>query len=89
MTDLNNFRYQHLVAVSGNAGVTVPVLDEVLSSHKLEDYPTTSPNSNSIELEFQTDRNVYGALRQTYLALKIELLKGRGLDAYKTTKKKK
>ena len=28
-------------------------------------------------------------LRQTYLALKIKLIKGRGFDNYKTTKKKK
>ena len=28
-------------------------------------------------------------LRQTYLALKIKLVKGRGFDSYKTTEKKK
>ena len=28
-------------------------------------------------------------LRQTYLALKIKLVKGRGFDTYKTTEKKK
>ena len=89
MTDLNKFRYQSFAAVSGNPGVKVPVVDDVMSSHDQEIYPTTSLDENSIEFEFQTDRNVYVDLRQTYLALKIKLVKGRGFDTYKTTKKKK
>ena len=89
MTDLNNFRYQPFVAVSGNTGVKVPVVDNVLSSHEQEIYPTTSRDENSNEFDFQTDRNVYVDLRQTYLALKIKLVKGRGFDSYKTTEKKK
>ena len=89
MTDLNNFRCQPFVAISGNLGVKVPVVDDVLSSHEQEIYPTTSLDENSIEFEFQTDRNVYVDLRQTYLALKIKLVKGRGFDSYKTTGKKK
>ena len=88
MTDLNNFRYQHFGAVSGNLGVKVPILDNVLSSHKQDFYPTTSLDENSIEFEFQTDPNVYVDLRQTYLALKIKLFKRRGFDIYKTTEKK-
>ena len=52
MTDLNNFRYQPFVAVSGNPGVIVPVVDDVLSSHEQEVYPTTSFDENSIEFEF-------------------------------------
>ena len=67
----------------------VPIVDNVLSSHEQEIYPTTSLDENSIEFEFQTDRNVYVALRQTYLALKIKLVKGRGFDSYKTTEMKK
>ena len=89
MTDLNNFRYQTFVEVSGNPGVKDPVVDDVLSSHKQEIYPTTSLDENSIEFIFQTDRNVYVDLRQTYLALKIKLVEGRGFDTYKTTEKKK
>ena len=89
MTDLNNFRYQCFVAVSGNPGVKVPVVDNVLSSHEQEIYPITSLYENSIDFEFQTDRNLYVDLRQTYLALKIKLDKGRGFDTYKTTEKKK
>ena len=65
MTDLNNFRYQPFVAVSGNPGVKVPVVDEVLSSHKQEVFPTMALDENSLEFEFQTDRNVYVDLRQT------------------------
>ena len=89
MTDLNNCRYQPFVTVSGNPGVKVPVVYDVLSSHEHEICPTTSLDENSIEFEFQTDRNVYVDLRQTYLALEIKLVRGRGFDFYKTTKKKK
>ena len=89
MTDLKNFRYQTFVAVFGNPGVKVPIVDEVLPYDEQEIYPTTSLDENSIEFEFQTDRNDYVDLRQTYLALKIKLTKGRGFDTYKTTKKKK
>ena len=89
MTDQNNFRYQPFVAVSGNPGVKVPVVDDVLSSHEIENYPTTCLDENSIEFEFQTDRNVYVDLRQTYLALKIQIVKGRAFDTYKTIEKKK
>ena len=66
----------------------VPVVDNVLSSHEQEICPTISLDENSIEFEIQTDRNVYVDLRQTYLALKIKLVQGRGSDTYKTTEKK-
>ena len=89
MTDPNNFRYQHFVAVSGNLGVKVPVVDDVLYSHEQELYLTTSLDENSIQFEFETDRNVYVDLRQVYLALKIKLVRGHGFDTYKTTEKKK
>ena len=88
MTDLKNFRYQTFVAVSGNPGVKVPVVDDVLSSHEQETYPTTSLDEKNNEFEIQTDRNVYVDLRQTYLALKIKLVKGRCFDSYKTREKK-
>ena len=67
----------------------VPFVHDVLSSHEHEIYPTTSLDENSIELEFQTDRNAFVDLRQTYLALKIKLVKRRGFDTYETTGKKK
>ena len=80
----SNFRYQPFVAVSGNLGGNVPVVDDVLSSHEQEIYPTTSLDENCIEFDFQTDRNYYVDLRQTYLALKLKLFKGRGYETYDT-----
>ena len=67
----SNFRYQPFAAVSGNLGGKVPALDDVLSSHEQEIYPTTSLDRNCKEFEFQTDRNFYVDFRQTYLALKL------------------
>ena len=89
MTDLNVFRYQTFVAVSGNLGVKVPVVDDVLPSHEQETYPTTSLDENSIEFDVQTNLYVYVDLRQTYLPLKVKLVKGRGFDTNKTLEKKK
>ena len=70
------------MAVSGNLGGKVPVVDNVLSSHEQEIYPTTSLDENCIEFEFQTDRNYYVDLRQTYLALKLKHVRGRGYETY-------
>ena len=85
----SNFRYQAFVAVSGNLGGKVPVVDDVLSSHEQEIYPTTSLDENCIEFKFQTDRNYYVDLRQTYLALKLKLVRGRGYETYNTKEVKK
>ena len=74
----SNFRYQPFVAVSGNLGRKVPVVDDILSSHEQEIYPTTSLDENCIEFDFQTNRNYYVDLRQTYFALKLKLVNGRG-----------
>ena len=74
----SNFRYQPFVSVSGNLGGKVPVVDDVLSSHEQEIYPTTSLDENCMEFELQTDRNSFVYLRQTYLALKLKLVRGRG-----------
>ena len=85
----SNFRYQPFVAVFGNLGGNVPVVDEVLSFHEQEIYPTTSLDENCIEFEFQSDRNYYVDLRQTYLALKLKLVRGRGYENYNTKEVKK
>ena len=85
----SNFRYQPFVAVSGNLGGKVPVVDDVLSSHEQKIYPTTSLDENCTEFEFQTDRNYYVDLRQTYLALKLKLVNGRGYETYNTKEVKK
>ena len=85
----SNFRYQTLVAVSGNLGGKVPVVDDVLFSPKQEIYPITSLDENCIEFEFQTDRNYYVDLRQGYLAWKLKLLKCRRYETYKSKEVKK
>ena len=85
----SNFRYQPFVAVSGNLEGKVPVVDDVLSSHEQEIYPTTSLDENCIEFEFQTDRNYYVDVKQTYLALKLKLVRGRGYETYNTKEVKK
>ena len=85
----NNFRYQPFVAVSGSLGGKLPIVDDVLSSHEQEIYPTTSFDENCIEFEFQTDRNYYVDLRQSFLALKLKFVKGRGYDTYESKEQKK
>ena len=78
----SNFRYQPFVAVSGNLGRKVPVVDDVFSSHEQEIYLTTSLDENCIEFEFETDPTYYVDLRQAYLALKLKLVRGRGYETY-------
>ena len=85
----NIFRYQPFVAVSGNLGGKVPIVDDVLSSHEKEIYSTTSLDENCIEFEFQTDRSYYVDLRQSFLALKLKFVKRRGYDTYESKEKKK
>ena len=85
----NNFLYQPFVAVSGNLGGKVSIVDDVLSSQEQEIYPTTSLDENCMEFEFQTDRNYYVDLRQSFLALKLKFVKGRGYDTYESKEKKK
>ena len=85
----NNFRYQPFVAVSGNLGGKVPNVDDVLSSHEQKIYPTTSLDENCMEFEYQTDRNYYVDLRQSFLALELKFVKGRGYDTYESKEKKK
>ena len=88
MMSNNNFRYQPFVAVSGNLWGKVPIVDDVLFSHEQENYPTTSVDENCIEFEFQTDRDYYVDLRQSFLALKLKFVKGRGYDTYGSEEKK-
>ena len=56
----------NFVAVSGNLGGKLPIVDDVLSTHEQEFYPTTSLDENGIEFEFQTDCNYYVDLRQFF-----------------------
>ena len=85
----SNFRYQLFVTVSGNLGGKVPVVDDVLLSHEQETYPTTSLDENCKEFEFQTDRNLYVDLRQTYFLVKLKLVRGRGYETYNSKEVKK
>ena len=85
----NTFRYQPFVVLSGNLGAKVPIVDDFPSSHEQENYPTTSLDENCIEFDFQTDRNYYVDLRQSFSALKLKFVKGRGYDTYESKKKKK
>ena len=80
----NIFRYQPFVAVSVNLAGKVPIVDDVLSSHEQEIYPTTSLDENCIEFKFQTNRNFYVDLRPAFLALKLKFVKGRGYDTYES-----
>ena len=85
----NNFRYQPFAAVSGNLEDKVRIVDDVQSSHERETYPTTSLNENCIEFEFQTGRNYYIDLRQSFLALKHKFVNGRGYVTYESKEKKR
>ena len=64
----------------------VPVLETIMSSYTQEVFPSTSLNESSFEFEFETDRNLYLDMRDTYLSLKLQLFKGRLFDAFKKEK---
>ena len=81
-------RYQFFVAVSGDLGGKVAIVDDALSSHEQEVYPTTSLDENYIAFEFQTDRNYYVDLRQSLLALKLKFFKGCCYDTWESKEKK-
>ena len=83
------FRYQPSVAVSGSVGGKVLVVDDVLSSHEQQIYPTTSLDEKGIEVEFQFDRNNCTDWRQTYLSLVLELVKHRGVKKVESKEVKK
>ena len=48
-----------------------------------------SIDDNRIEFDFQTDRNFYVDLRQSFLALKLKIVKGRGYDTYESKENQK
>ena len=80
----STLRHQPFVVLSGNLGGKISVVDNVWSSHEQEIHPTTSLDENCIEFEFQTHRNYYVHLSETYLALKLKLVWGRGYETYNT-----
>ena len=77
------------MVVSGKLAGKVPIVDDVLSSPEQEIYPTTSLDENCIEFDCHKDRNLYVDLRQSFLALKLKVFKGRGYDIYDIKGKKK
>ena len=88
------FWYQPNVAVSGNLGGKVPVVDNVLSSKQQVMNLTASIDQNYLKFEFQTDRNHYVDSIQKYMASKLKLANVSGYktcntkNVKKTTKKK-
>ena len=77
------------MAVSGNLRGKVPFVDDVLSSHEQKILPTTSLDGNCIKFGIQADRSYYVDLRQSFMAMKLKLVKGRGYDTYESNEKKK
>ena len=75
--------------VSVYRGRKFPVIEDFLSSHEQEIYSTTSLDENCLEFEFQTDRNWYVELRQSYLVLKPKIVKGGGYEVYNSKEVKK
>ena len=75
--------------MSGNLGGKVTIVDDVVSSHEQQSYPTTSLDENCIEFEFQTDRNYYVDFRQSFLALNLKFVKGLGYNTYESKEKKR
>ena len=74
------------MAVFGNPGGNFPVIDVVLSCEDREIYPTSSLDENFIAFELQAGRIYYVDLRQTYLALKLKMVKGRGYNTKEVKK---
>ena len=70
------------MAVSGNLLGKIPVVDDVLSYHEQEIHLTTSLDEHCIEFGFQTDRNYYVDLRQSYLALELKFDEGCAYETY-------
>ena len=85
----SNFQHQTFEAVSGSRGGKVPVVGDILLSDEHEICPTTSLDENCIDGGFRTDWNYYVHLRQTYWALKMKLVRGRGYETDNSKELKK
>ena len=85
----SDFWYQTFVTVSRYLGEKFPVVDDLLSSHEQRNYPATSFDENCKEFEFETDKSSHVDLRQTYLALKLKFVEGRGYETYITKEGKR
>ncbi len=52
---------------------TVPVLNPIIGSNVQEVFPSTSLDEGSLDFEYETDRNIFLDLCDTYLLLKVKL----------------
>ena len=77
------------MAVCGNLRGKIPIVDDVLSSHEQEICPNTSLDENFKEFEFHTDRNYYVDLRQSFVKVKLIVVKGPGYDRCDSKEKEK
>ena len=89
INDVEYFPVPSFLVVSGNLRGKVPEVDDVLSSHEQEAYPTIPLDENCIEFDFQTGRNYSVDLRQTYLAVKLKFVKSCCFGTYNTKENKK
>ena len=80
----SRFRHQPFLVAFVDLGWRVPVVDDALSSHDQENYPTTSIDENCIRSDFQADWIYYVDLTQTYLDLKLKKAKDRDYGNYNT-----
>ena len=60
-----------------------------MSFHEQENCPTTSLDENCKGFDFRLDWKYYIDLRQTYLALELNFVKGRGYETCNTKEIKK
>ena len=64
------------VAVSGNLGGKVRIINDVLSYREQDYHSSTLLHENCIEFEFESKRNYNVALRQSFLVLKLIFIRG-------------
>ena len=77
------------MAVSENLGAKIPIVDFFLSFHEHKTNPLPHAMETPWSLNLQTDRKYYVDLRQTYLALKMNLVKGLAYETYNTKEVKR
>ena len=78
------------MAVSGNLGKKVPVIDDVLLHHEQEIYPTTSLKKNWIErVWFSNGSELLRWFETEVIGFETEIVKGRGYETYNSAEVKK
>ena len=77
------------MAISGNLGRKISVVDTVLSSQQQDIYATTSLDEHCIECENQRDQNCSIDLMQSYLPRRLKFVKGFSYKNNNTTEVKR